>query len=193
MDDQFPPSLQSLGEYVSDNVTKWLRICDISSLSPADHHLPWTICCSTPQPSDVQQGELGNCRLTTALALITERHRMLRQIRLTQNINRESIYLARICPNGLWKTVIIDDRFPCTDHNTLAFSQATKRQLYVPLIEKACAKLFGSYSNLRGGSTAEGLQLLTGVPCDRIELNPLNDVADPDVIWAKLLSACESK
>jgi calpain-15 len=182
-----------LGTHVSDNVTKWLRISDISASSREDYHLPWTICCSTPQPTDIQQGELGNCWLMAALALITERPHMLRHILLTQKINREGVYLVRICHNGLWKTIILDDCFPCTNHNTLAFSKATKCQLYVPLIEKACAKLFGSYSNLRSGSTAEGLQLLTGAPSDRIGLNPFNEEVDSDVIWAKLLSACESK
>ncbi|CAF4986963.1 unnamed protein product, partial [Rotaria magnacalcarata] len=67
-----------------------------------------------------------------------------------------------------------------------------RRQLYVPLIEKACAKIFGSYANLSGGSTAEGLQLLTGAPTDRINLHPIDDVVDFDIVWAKLLSACES-
>ena len=182
-----------MGAYVSDNVTKWLRISEISPSSRADYHLPWTICCSTPQPTDIEQGDLGDCWLMAALALITERPRMLRHILLTENVNREGIYLVRICHNGLWKTVILDDCFPCTDYNTLAFSKATKRQLYVPLIEKACAKIFGSYSNLRGGSTAEGLQILTGAPCDRIDLDSSDDIVDPDVVWAKLLSACESK
>ncbi|CAF4057136.1 unnamed protein product, partial [Adineta steineri] len=193
VDDQFPPSFQSLGAHVSGNVTKWLRISEISPSSSTDHYVPWTICCSTPQPSDIQQGDLGNCWLLAALSLITERPSMLRHILLTQKVNPEGAYLVRLCHNGLWKTVILDDCFPCTEHNTLAFSKATKRQLYVPLIEKACAKLFGSYSSLRGGLTAEGLQLLTGAPCDRIKLSTSDEEKDIDITWTKLLSACESK
>ena len=40
---------------------------------------------------------------------------------------------------------------------------------------------------------AEGLQLLTGAPCDYIDLQLTDYALDRDVVWAKLLSACESK
>jgi calpain-15 len=125
-----------------------------------------------------------------ALALLTERPQMLEHIFLTKTNNNQGVYLVRICHNGLWKTVIVDDCFPCTQNNQLAFTQAHYRQLYVPLIEKACAKLFGSYADLISGQTEEGLQLLTGAPCDHIDLK---NTVDSEIIWAKLLSACESK
>ena len=128
-----------------------------------------------------------------ALALITEQPKMLEHIVLTKTINNEGVYLIRICHNGVWKTVIVDDCFPCTENKQLAYTKANRRQLYVPLIEKACAKLFGSYADLSGGQTAEGLQLLTGAPCDYIDLNPNDDTLDSDIIWAKLSSACESQ
>lgn len=182
-----------MGSHGNDNVVKWLRIFDIKPLSNEDRDLPWVIFSSKPSPSDVQQGQLGDCWLMAALSLISERPEMLKHILLTRTINDIGVYLVRICHNGLWKTIVVDDCFPCTYLNTFAFSQGRKRQLYVPLIEKACAKLFGSYSNLRGGSTAEGLQLLTGAPCHRIQLNSSDQILDFDLIWAKLLSASESK
>jgi hypothetical protein len=61
------------------------------------------------------------------------------------------------------------------------------------LIEKACAKIFGSYANLTSGNMREGLQLLTGAPCEYIDLKPTDYTLDGDIVWAKLLSACESK
>jgi calpain-15 len=128
-----------------------------------------------------------------ALALITERPRLLRRILLTQTVNNEGVYFVRICHNGLWKTITIDDYFPCTKHKELVFSRARHRQLYVPLIEKACAKLLGSYANLTSGYMFEGLQLLTGAPCDYINLQPSDRRLDTDIIWAKLISACASK
>lgn len=171
---------------------QWLRISAIAPSSPTDYFRSWTVC-SSPEPSDIQQGALGDCWLMAALALITERPEMLDHILLTKEVNREGVYLVRLCHNGLWKTVLIDDCFPCTMYNQLAFTQASRRQLYVPLIEKACAKLFGSYADLIGGQTEEGMQLLTGAPCEHIDLNPTESSFDSDLIWAKLISACESQ
>ncbi|CAF1201379.1 unnamed protein product [Rotaria sp. Silwood1] len=173
-------------------MTQWLPLTEIGPSTHLDDHLPWTIY-SSPEPHDIHQGKLGDCWLMAALALITERPQMLQHILLTKNVNQEGVYVVRICHNGIWKAVLLDECFPCTIDNRLVYSRAARRQLYVPLIEKACAKLFGSYASLEGGSTAEGLQLLTGAPCDRINLHPSNEMLDFDIIWAKLLSACESK
>jgi calpain-15 len=125
--------------------------------------------------------------------LISEQPRLLQHILLTKTVNTEGVYLVRICHNGLWTTIIVDDTFPCTRHKHLVFTQAKRRQLYVPLIEKACAKVFGSYASLRSGHLVEGLQLLTGAPCDYISLKPSDHELDEGLIWSKLLSACESK
>ncbi|CAF1204736.1 unnamed protein product [Rotaria sordida] len=173
-------------------MTRWLPLTEIAPSTRVDGHLPWTIY-NSPEPHDIHQGKLGNCWLMAALALITERPQMLQHILLTKKVNREGVYVVRICHNGIWTAVLLDEYFPCTIDNRLAYSRAARHQLYVPLIEKACAKLFGSYANLTGGHTAEGLQLLTGAPCDRVNLHPSNEVLDFDIIWAKLLSACESK
>lgn len=68
--------------------------------------------------------------------------------------------------------------------------------MWVQLIEKALAKLHGSYNALTGGQTIEGLQLLTGCPCEVIRLQSDADHGDEefdaDLTWAKLLSAREA-
>ncbi len=125
--------------------------------------------------------------------MISERPRLLEHILLTKTVNKEGVYLVRICQNGLWQAIIVDDYFPCTKHKHLVFTQAKRRQLYVPLIEKACAKLLGSYANLTSGNMLEGLQLLTGAPCDYIDLKPKDQTLDGDLVWAKLLSSYQSK
>ena len=161
-------------------------------MSYGDTHLRWTVF-SSPSPQDIQQGALGNCWLVAALALVCEQPKLLEQIVATTTVNKTGAYLIRICFNGLWTPVIVDDFFPCTKNKYLVFSQAKRRQMYVPLIEKACAKLFGSYESLRSGTLLEGLQLMTGAPCDYISLTASHKPIEPDIIWAKLLSACESK
>ena len=69
----------------------------------------------------------------------------------------------RICKDGVWQAVIVDDFIPCDSvtKNPL-FSRANGNELWVLLLEKAYAKLHGSYYSLNVGSTKEALSDLTG-------------------------------
>ena len=48
--------------------------------------------------------------------------------------------------------------------------KAKRGQLWVPLIEKAAAKIHGCYEALSSGLTVESLALLTGEPCEHVSL-----------------------
>ena len=146
-----------------------------------------------PSPATFSRALSEIVGLVAALALVSERPTLLDHILLTKSVNSVGAYLVRICHNGLWTTVVVDDYFPCTAHKHLVFTQAKHRQMYVPLIEKACAKIFGGYANLTAGTLMEGLQLMTGAPCDQIDLQPIGYPLDGGIVWAKLLSACEFK
>jgi len=47
--------------------------------------------------------------------------------------------------------ITIDDMLPVTESNTFVFTRSQKKQLFASLIEKALAKMHGSYSALESG------------------------------------------
>ena len=71
----------------------------------------------------------------------------------------------QMCKHGQWMGVRVDDYFPCRPgQGGPVFSQANGPELWVLLLEKAYAKLHGSYFSLRSGMCYEGLIDLTGAP-----------------------------
>ncbi len=62
------------------------------------------------------------------------------------------------------QVVTIDDRLPCLagTKNLIYGHCKDKNEMWVPLIEKAYAKLHGCYENIESGSTASALTDLTG-------------------------------
>jgi calpain-15 len=67
---------------------------------------------------------------------------------------------------GQTHTVVVDDRFPyCPYRERWAFSRTSaSNEIWVLLLEKAWAKIFGSYQRIEAGTTGEALQPLTGCP-----------------------------
>ncbi|XP_036364432.1 calpain-15 isoform X2 [Octopus sinensis] len=183
VDDSFLPCPKSISwlpqyphivEYV-----QWLRPSSISSRS-------WTVY-ENPRPDDIVQGKVGDCWLMSALAVIAERRELIENL-IPSKYSKYGVYHVRLYRDGQWKMVIVDDLLPCDRNGKLVFSKADRNQLWVPLIEKAMAKLCGCYEALAGGTCHEALQSLTGAPCLKIDLE-----SDEDEAWAYLLSSWESR
>lgn len=191
VDESFPPTPKSLYYKPSANnetqVAKWLRPNDI--IMDADPGINWTVF-RNPLPSDISQGVLGNCWFLSSLAVLAEREDLIRKVLVTRELSDSGIYQVKLFKDGNWTTIFIDDMLPCDQYDRLVYSEAKRKQLWVPLIEKAAAKLYGCYEALVAGKALEGLRILTGAPCETIHLQPLqNEEFDRDLIWAKLLSS----
>ncbi|XP_069129465.1 calpain-15-like [Argopecten irradians] len=196
VDDSFPPADVSLyfdpATPFTTSPVNWCRPYDITADQAGEDAIRWAVY-RTPMPDDISQGLLGNCWFLSALAVLAERPELVENIILTKEYCPQGAYQVRLCKDGNWQIVLIDDLLPCDQRNRLVFSQAKRRQLWVPLIEKAMAKLHGSYEALIAGKTIEGLATLTGAPCENIDLQDNLQMSeediDPNFIWARLLSS----
>ena len=77
----------------------------------------------------------------------------LDKILITKEINQACIYRVKFFINGLRTSVIVDDFVPvCEQYPQPAFCKSEKQIFWAMLIEKAWAKVNGSYFKIRDGT-----------------------------------------
>ncbi|XP_070497815.1 calpain-B-like [Chironomus tepperi] len=166
-DSEFPATDQSL--FFSKNAKrqyKWLRPSEI---------------CKNPQffvkgysRFDVQQGNLFNCWFVAAAANLTLNPKLFSRVVFDDNSFDESLYagIFHFCfwRFGKWVDVVVDDRLP-TEDGKLVYNHSTdNNEFWSALLEKAYAKLNGSYEALIDGNTSEAHEDFTGGITERFQL-----------------------
>ena len=82
----------------------------------------------------------------------------------TKDINKAGIYLLTFFVNGRITPIIVDDFIPVKKTNKPAFAYSKDQELWVILLEKAWAKLHGSYVRTEGGLPSFAASHLLGTP-----------------------------
>ena len=127
----------------------------------------------TGMASRIKQGGLANCYLTAAIsAIISANSNWIHEHIFTKMIeypvNGKMTLL--LFHNSQWEGVDIDDNIPCDLHGNPIFARCVdylgrcENEWWLSLLEKAYAKVYGSYANIHGGNMSEALYDLTGVP-----------------------------
>jgi calpain-15 len=109
-----------------------------------------------------------------ALSSLAEMPFLVERLFITQKYNKDGLYRVKLCKNGEWIEVTIDDYFPCSETGGPIFSRSNGNELWVLLLEKACAKLHGNYCTLRNGYANEGMIDLTGSPSQFFDFKDTN-------------------
>lgn len=111
---------------------------------------------------------LGDCYFLSPLSCLAEHPERIIKLFVTDKANEFGCYGMRICKNGEWKEVVVDDYIPCLN-GVPCFSNAAGNELWVILLEKAWAKLHGSYERIEAGFAEHVFHDLTGAPTDVYE------------------------
>ena len=127
----------------------------------------------SPNWLDTLQGGVGNCYILAALGALAEFPDLVKGLFLTDKVNESGIYAVRFFIRGKpWIITVDDTSLHFTkeaagnfhQNNDSFFSSIHSDSLWVPILEKAWAKMKGNYENTSGGWTQNGFRALTGAP-----------------------------
>ena len=127
---------------------------------------------------DAQQSGLGDCWIHAAASVVALDPQRIKDIFVTDKLNKAGVYTVNMYMLGIPTTVTVDEFLPArknsewdydnqeyVDFWAPTFAVASRdNSLWMPILEKAAAKLYGNYEMLQGGFMGPAVQSLTGAP-----------------------------
>ncbi|KAK2826319.1 hypothetical protein Q5P01_020533 [Channa striata] len=188
IDDMFPPDASSIGEGTlkPSDVARivWLRPDKISP-NP-------TFVLDGISRFDFGQGNfLGNCWFLASIGALTFQNDVLEQVvPLEQTFDKNycGLFHFRFWRFGKWVDVVIDDKLPTINGRLIFVHSKDPNEFWPALLEKAYAKVCGSYTDMNAGTPAEAMMDFTGGVHVSVQLsNP------PPNLWQLMYRAGKSK
>lgn len=137
------------------------------------------------EPNDIQQGSLGDCYFLSSLAALAEKPERIKQMFLHRKRNPEGVYGMSLCKNGTARPVFVDEMIP-TREGRIAYSRAHGQEMWVVVLEKAWAKLHGSYERIEAGDSVNTIRDLIGAPGDSYNMRQADEF---EGLWEKIQKA----
>lgn len=153
-------------------------------------------------PAGVNQGSLGDCWFLAACAALAETPERIRHVFAGREKDSQGFYVFKFYVMGVEKYAVVDDRLPTKDAEEIygpgySFSSTGSRYgtfmsgvsengaWWLPILEKAYAKLTKTYADMNGGNEWEALRAMTGMPVEGYESDELTSSEIMDIItWA---------
>jgi len=159
----------------ASKITQWLRPSEIS----ADFEL----FVDGIDEGDVCQGALGDCWFLSAMSVFAVSGNEQIQNLFVGRYPEQGFYQLRFYKEHKWRVITIDDRIPCNAQGKPVFARCKDlNEMWVPLIEKAYAKLHGSFEAIESGIPTEGLVDVTGEASETG-----HDIKASTEMWNKLI------
>ncbi|XP_018423683.1 PREDICTED: calpain-14-like [Nanorana parkeri] len=162
VDDAFPAELSSIG---SGDLLRKVPPC-VEWKRPQELVKNPNFSVDDASRFDLHQGLTENCWFLAALASVTfHKDILINVVPRNQSFDKNyaGIFHFRFWRFGEWIDVVVDDRLPVNKDGKLLFVSSSRKNLFWgPLLEKAYAKLCGSYEDLEIGQVSEALVDFTG-------------------------------
>ena len=134
---------------------------------------------------DIIQGGLGDCYFLSAIAALCKFPSLVAKLFYVKDKSKEHCYGVYLRINGKWELVLVDDYIPCFGGwgKNFAFSSTNGNELWVILLEKAWAKINGSYAKIIGGQPNEVFDVITNAYSEKIDISSRLS----EEIWNKMM------
>ncbi|XP_071766528.1 calpain-1 catalytic subunit-like [Centroberyx gerrardi] len=199
VDNTFPPDNNSLGDLPDlsqrqQDQVEWLRPADIMKGQNINKELSFFV--EGASRFDFGQGSVGNCWFLAAIASLTfQKDLMVQVVPLDQNFkDYAGIFHFRFWRFGKWVDVVIDDYLPTYNKQFLSVRSKSGNEFWVPLLEKAYAKVCGSYADMNAGLPSEAFKDFSGGVHMTYKLRESHTASHDSELWLSLTRAtgCQS-
>lgn len=204
VDVSFAPDYNSIGMSEEQCIQKyeslvhWKRLRDIIYAEDIERQTNFPLQnFETPaHPTDVRAGKLDDLLVLSAIAALSEIEGFAERTMELKSPTSRGVIKVKVYQTGLESVMLLDDFIPCFPLGEPMFGANVSRSFWVILLEKALAKKFGSYAQLRQLSFMNSIIDLSGLPAFASPLPGVKVQSEPlviDAFWNTLTEWLDSR